>query len=75
MNQKKKFKSKGHNSAKNHSTETKFELDLHIATMHLYTKFDCNMCIYGRDNEWKLNDDGKAKRGNTICPGHFMAEA
>ena len=50
------FKSKGHNSAENHSTRTKFTLDLRIFKMHLHSEFQLKMLIYDRANERKLKN-------------------
>ena len=73
------FKSKGHNSAKNYSTRPKFELSLYFLVTNLCTKFCLKISIFDRDNERKLNpegrNDGRTERGNTICPDHFMAGA
>ena len=52
---------RGHNSAKNYSTGTKLELDLHILLINLHTEFQHKMSMHDRDNERKLNDDGRTE--------------
>jgi hypothetical protein len=47
-------KSKGHNSVKKCSILPKTELDLHILTINLYTKFHLSMCNLCNENEQKL---------------------
>ena len=73
------FKSKGHNSAENYSTSPNIKLNLRILVTNLCTKFHLKISMYDRENERKLNPegqkDGMTKRGNTICPSHFMAGA
>ena len=65
-------KSKGHNSAKNYSAGTKFELDLH----NLHDKPTYQISIQNvnvrRDNERNLNNDGS---GQYYMPQHFMLGA
>ena len=41
-------KFKGHNSAENYLTGTKFELDLHILMIHLHFEFSLKMSRYER---------------------------
>ena len=50
------FKSKGHKSAENYSTEPKFELNLRILVTNLYTEFQFKMSICNGDNERKLKN-------------------
>ena len=64
------YKSKGHNSAENHSTKTKFELNLCILVTHLYTEFQFKMSICNGDNERKLKMNGIFSKSK----GHNAAE-
>ena len=36
---------------------------MHIAIMHVFIKFDCNIVMDGRDNDQKLNDDRRTEQG------------
>ena len=60
---------KGHNSAKNHRTGTKFELDLYLIMVNLYTKYHintskhnekkCGKLIYRTDGRTDGQTDGR----------------
>ena len=52
-------KYKGHNSAENYSTKPKFELTLYILVTNLSTKFQLKISMYDRENERKLNLEGR----------------
>jgi hypothetical protein len=67
------FFSRGITLSKNHPTMTKFQFDLHSPMIYPYTKFEVKVCNLSIDNERKPIY-GMTK-GNTICPGHFMAGA
>ena len=53
------FKSKGHNSSENYSIGPKFKLNLHILVTNLCTKFHLKIPMYEKENEWKLNPEGR----------------
>ena len=63
---------KGHNSAKNHRTGTKFELDLYLIMVNLYTKYHintskhnekkCGKLIYRTDGRTDGQTDGRTDR-------------
>ena len=51
--------SKGHNSAENDSTETRFKRNFCILVANLCTKFHLKIFMYDRENERKLNPEGR----------------
>ena len=57
------FKYKGYNSAENYSIRTKFELNLCVLVANLCTKFHLKIPTCDRENERKLNPEGR-KYGN-----------
>jgi hypothetical protein len=70
-------KLKGHNSAKNHWTMTKFELDLYFS-WHINMSSLSWMCATVTkimNGNWWWRNDRMTEQGNTICPGHYMAGA
>ena len=59
------FYFKGHNSAKNYSTKTKFKPDLHVLMTHLYSEFQLKMSMYDKDNEFFFLKFLKSKGHNS----------
>ena len=66
---------KGHNSAKNHRTGTKFELDLYLIMVKLYTKYHINTSKHNEKKCGKLicRTDGRTdgRSANLISPFFF----
>ena len=57
---------KGHNSAKNHRTGTKFELDLYLIMVNLYTKYHINTSKHNEKKCGKLfRTDGRTTDGRS----------